>query len=39
VQCTAADLGWLAKANDRQSYQRISQKSECVSSLEAGSWR
>jgi len=24
----AADLGWLAKNNDQQSYQRLSQTSE-----------
>jgi len=27
-KCTAADLGWLAADNDRQSYQRFSQTSE-----------
>jgi len=26
----AADLGWLATDNDQQSYQRLSQMSECV---------
>jgi len=29
-KCTAADLWWLATANDEQSYQRLSQTSERV---------
>jgi len=26
----AADLGWLATYNDKQSYHRLSQTSECM---------
>jgi len=26
----AADLGWLATNNDQQSYQRLTQTSECM---------
>jgi len=26
----AADLGWLVTNNDQQSYQRLSQTSECA---------
>jgi len=32
----AADLGWLATDNDQQSYQWLSQTSEC---MRFGQWR